>query len=404
MELPRLEDLPLKRGQRVLVRIDLNVPLRDGVVEDDLRITTALPTIDWLRERDAVVVIAGHLGRPEGKVDPQYSMAPVARRLSELLGCEVLLAPAVVGPRVEPLVASSSPGDVVMLENLRFEPGETENDPAFCVNLAELGDLYVNEAFGASHRAHASIVGPPPVLPHAGGPVAVPRGRGAVDGCWPTTSARPFVAVLGGAKVGDKLGVIDALLDRCDQVLIGGAMAFTFLLAQGIGVGDSLVQPEMVDECRRLLDTGRVQIPTDFVIAQDVSADAETRSVAGARRSRTGGRGSTSGPETAGTYADVVTEARTVLWNGPMGMFELAPFAAGTRTVAEAVAASKAFTVVGGGDSAAAIREFGLADRRRPREHRWGCVARVHRARRPARPRSAARPMDRATEPDAAAE
>jgi len=359
MQLPRLEDLPLERGQRVLVRIDLNVPLRDGVVEDDLRIATALPTIDWLRERDAVVVIAGHLGRPNGTVDARYSMAPVARRLSELLGRDVPLAPAVVGPRVEPVVASSSPGDVVMVENLRFEPGETKNDPAFCVNLAELGDLYVNEAFGASHRAHASIVGPPPVMPHAGGRLLF-REVEVLSTLLADDVARPFVAVLGGAKVGDKLGVINALLNRCDNVLIGGAMAFTFLLAQGIGVGDSLVQPEMVDECRRLLDTGRVQIPTDFVIAQDVAADADTRTVS-ARVIPDGWKGLDVGPETAGAYADVVTEARTVLWNGPMGMFELAPFAAGTRTVAEAVAASKAFTVVGGGDSAAAIREFGLA-------------------------------------------
>jgi phosphoglycerate kinase len=329
-------------------------------VEDDLRIATALPTIQWLRERHAIVVVAGHLGRPQGKVDPEYSMAPVAQRLGELLGCEVLLAPAVVGPRVEPLVASSSPGDVVMLENLRFEPGETEDEVAFATNLSELGDLYVNEAFGASHRAHASIVGPPRVLPHAGGRLLfreVEVLSRLLEG-----AAKPFVAVLGGAKVGDKLGVIDALLDRCDTVLIGGAMAFTFLLAQGITVGDSLVQPEMVDECRRLLDTGRVQIPTDFVIAPDASADAETRNV-GARSIPDGWKGLDVGPETAGTYADVVTNAKTVLWNGPMGMFELAPFAAGTRTVAEAVAASAAFTVVGGGDSAAAIREFGLADR-----------------------------------------
>jgi phosphoglycerate kinase len=358
--LPRLEDLPLKRGQRVLVRVDLNVPLRDGAVDDDLRITTALPTIQWLRDRDAVVVIAGHLGRPEGQVDPQYSMAPVARRLSELLGCEVLLAPAVVGPRVEPLVASSSPRDVVMLENLRFDPGETADDPAFATNLSELGECYVNEAFGASHRAHASIVGPPRVLPHAGGRLLFEEVEvlsRLLDG-----AARPFVAVLGGAKVGDKLGVIDALLDRCDTVLIGGAMAFTFLLAQDVTVGDSLVQPEMVDECRRLLATGRVQIPSDFVIAARASDDVDTR-VVGARGIPSGWKGLDVGPETAGTYADVVTNAKTVLWNGPMGMFELAPFAAGTRTVAEAVAASRAFTVVGGGDSAAAIREFGLADR-----------------------------------------
>ena len=361
MDLPRLEDLPLKRGQRVLVRIDLNVPLRDGKVDDDLRIATALPTIQWLRERHAVVVIAGHLGRPNGVVDPQYSMAPVAQRLSELLACEVRLAPAVVGPRVEPLVASSSPGDVVMIENLRFEPGETDDEPAFATNLSELGDLYVNEAFGASHRAHASIVGPPRVLPHAGGRL-LHREVEVLSRLLTDDVARPFIAVLGGAKVGDKLGVIDALLDRCDTVLIGGAMAFTFLLAQDISVGDSLVQPEMVDECRRLLATGRVQIPTDFVIAREVSADAETRNVV-ARGIPDGWKGLDVGPETAGTYADVVAAAKTVLWNGPMGMFELAPFAAGTRTVADAVAASSAFTVVGGGDSAAAIREFGLADR-----------------------------------------
>jgi phosphoglycerate kinase len=360
VELPRLEDLPLKKGQRVLVRVDLNVPLRDGVVEDDLRISTALPTIQWLRERRAVVVVAGHRGRPKGVVDPQYSMAPVAQRMSELLGCDVLLAPAVVGPRVEQLVAPSSPGDVVMVENLRFDPGETADDPAFATNLSGLGDLYVNEAFGASHRAHASIVGPARVLPHAGGRL-LHREVGVLSKLLADDVARPFVAVLGGAKVGDKLGVIDALLDRCDKVLIGGAMAFTFLLAQGVDVGDSLVQPEMVDQCSRLLATGRVQIPTDFVIAQDVAVDADTRTVP-ARGIPAGWKGLDVGPETAGTYADVVTEAKTVLWNGPMGMFELAPFAAGTRTVAEAVAASKAFTVVGGGDSAAAIREFGLAD------------------------------------------
>jgi phosphoglycerate kinase len=360
VDLPQLEDLPLKKGQRAFVRVDLNVPLRDGVVEDDLRITTALPTINWLRERGAVVVVGGHLGRPKGKVDPKYSMAPVAARMRELLGCDVQLAPAVVGPRVEPLVASSSPGDVVLLENLRFEPGETENDPAFCINLTELGDVYVNEAFGASHREHASIVGPPPILPHAGGRL-LHREVEVLSRLLADDVGRPFVAVLGGAKVSDKLGVIEALLHKCDKVLIGGAMAFTFLLAMRTRVGDSLVQPEMVDECSRLLESGRVEIPTDFVIAQDVSADADTRTV-NRVSIPDGWKGLDVGPETAGTYADIVTEAKTVLWNGPMGMFELAPFAAGTRTVAEAVAASKAFTVVGGGDSAAAIREFGLAD------------------------------------------
>jgi phosphoglycerate kinase len=360
MELPRLEDLPLVKGQRALVRIDLNTPLRDGEVDDDLRIATALATITWLRERGAVVVVAGHLGRPKGVVDPQYSMAPVARRMSELLGAEVVLAPAVVGPRVDALVASANPGDVVMLENLRFEAGETADAAAFVADLSALGDVYVNEAFGASHRAHASIVGPPRVLPHAGGRL-LHREVEVLSRLLADDVARPFVAVLGGAKVGDKLGVIDALLTRCDGVLIGGAMAFTFLVAQGVSVGDSLVQLEMVDECTRLLATGRVQIPTDFVIARDVAVDADTRTVP-ARAIPDGWKGLDVGPETAGTFADIVTEARTVLWNGPMGMFELAPFAAGTRTVAEAVAGSRAFTVVGGGDSAAAVREFGLAD------------------------------------------
>jgi phosphoglycerate kinase len=359
-DLPRLEDLPLERGTRALVRVDCNVPITDGHIDDDLRITSVLPTINWLRDRHAVVVVCGHLGRPEGKPDPQYSMAPVAARLGELLDCEVLLAPAVVGPRVDPLVASASPGDVVMLENLRFMPGETEFDPAFSTNLADLADVYVNEAFGASHRAHASIVGPPRVLPHAGGRLLI-REVEVLSGLLGEPK-RPFVGVLGGAKVGDKLGVIEALLDRCNAVLVGGAMAFTFLLAQGQSVGDSLVQPDMVDECRRVFATGRVKIPVDIVIARDATADAETRIVpAGAIPN--GWTGLDIGPETAAIYADELAAAATVLWNGPMGMFEVAPFAMGTRAVAEAVAATHAFTVVGGGDSAAAIRSMGLADR-----------------------------------------
>jgi phosphoglycerate kinase len=358
-DLPRLEDLPIARGTRVLVRVDFNVPITDGHIDDDLRITTALPTINWLRDRRAVVVACGHLGRPAGKPDPRYSMAPVAARLGELLNCEVLLAPAVTGPRVQPLVASASPGDVLMLENLRFDRGETGCDPAFCTNLSELADAYVNEAFGASHREHASIVGPPRVLPHAGGRLLLHEIE--VLSRLLDKPKRPFLAVLGGAKVGDKLGVIDALLDRCDTVLVGGAMTFTFLLAQGKSAGDSLVQPEMVDECRRVLETGRVKVPVDIVIARDATAYAETRIVpAGAIPN--GWKGLDIGPETAAIYSDEVAGAATVLWNGPMGMFELAPFAAGTRAVAEAVAATRGFTVVGGGDSAAAIRQMGLAD------------------------------------------
>ncbi len=269
MDLPRLEDLPLKKGQRALVRVDLNVPLRDGVVEDDLRIATALPTINWLRDRGAVVVVAGHLGRPKGVVDPQYSMAPVAERLRELLGCDVQLAPAVVGPRVEPLVASSSPGDVVLLENLRFEPGETEDDPAFAINLSELGDVYVNEAFGASHRAHASIVGPPPILPHAGGRLL----HREVEVLSKLLADDVGAAVRRGARRGQ--GERQARRDRgAARPVRQGAHRWRdgvhVPARHAHAVGDSLVQPEMVEECSRLLDTGRVEIPTDFVIAQDV--------------------------------------------------------------------------------------------------------------------------------------
>ena len=360
MDLPRLEDLNVSRGCRVLVRVDLNVPIRDGVIEDELRITTALPTIQWLRDQHAVVVIAGHLGRPKGTPDERYSLAPVAARLGELIGCDVPLAPAIFGPRVEPLVASTPPGNVVMLENLRFDAGEESCDPVFAANLCSGYDAYVNEAFGASHRAHASIMGPPAAMPHAAGRLLEREVQ--VLSRLLDAEEHPFVAVLGGAKVSDKLTVIDALLSRCDQVLVGGAMAFTFLVAQGMPVGDSLVQPEMVDECARLLATGRVRVPVDIVIAREPSSGAETR-VVPAGSIPDGWMGLDVGPATAMAYADEVDAAASVLWNGPMGMFEVPPFDAGTRALAEAVAHAPGFTVVGGGDSAAAIRQFGLADK-----------------------------------------
>ena len=342
------------------MRVDLNVPLEGGVITDDLRITTALPTLEWLREQDVAVVVAGHLGRPNGAPDPQYSMAPVAARLGELLGQEVPLAPRVVGAAVEPYVASLEAGDVLMLENLRFEAGETKDDPAFATNLCELADAYVNEAFGASHRAHASIVGPPRVLPSAGGRLLF-REVQTLSRLL-EAGEHPFVAVLGGAKVSDKLGVIDALLERCDAILVGGAMMFTFLLAQGHSVGDSLVEPEMVDECRRLLETGRVHIPTDVVVAEEITDDAEAR-VVPVDAMPAGVKGLDIGPETADAFAAEIGDAALLLWNGPMGVFEVAPFAAGTRAIAEAVARCPGFTVVGGGDSAAAVRRFGLGDR-----------------------------------------
>ncbi len=357
---PRLESLPLEKCTSVLLRADFNVPLRDGKIDDDLRITAALPTIDWLRERECRIVACSHLGRPRGKVDPKYSLAPVAERLGELLGTEVPLSSGVADFGSVTRMQELGAGEVMLLENLRFEPGEEANDPAFATNLSGLGDVYVDDAFGAAHRAHASIVGPPRVLPSAAGRLLAREVE--VLSTLLDAPKHPFVVVLGGVKVSDKLGVIDALLDHCDQLLIGGAMAFTFLAAEGGEIGDSLVEVDQVEHCKRLLATGKVQIPTDVVAAADIREDAPARHVS-ARAIPAGWKGVDVGPETAANYADVVAGSATVLWNGPMGIFEIAPFAAGTRTVAEAVADSRAFTVVGGGDSAAAVREMGLAER-----------------------------------------
>ena len=356
--LPRLEDLPDLRGARVLVRAELNAPLEQGRVSDDLRITTTIPTIEWLRQRGAAVALAAHLGRPKGEVRAEFSLAPVAERLGALLGTEVPLAPSATGAATAALVASLGEGEVLMLENLRFDPGEEGNDPAFAANLVAPFDLYVNEAFGASHRSHASIVGPPRVLPSAAGLLL--RREVEVLGGLLDAPERPFVAVLGGSKVSDKLGVIDALLERCDTILVGGAMAFTFLAAQGHPVGDSLLEADRVEDCRRLLATGRVEVPVDVVIAQEIAEDAD-HEVVGAGAIPDGWKGLDVGPETAAIFADRIATARTVLWNGPMGVFEVAPFAGGTLTVAEAVAECPGFTVIGGGDSAAAVRRMGLA-------------------------------------------
>ncbi len=358
MELPPLDGLPLDETTRALVRVDFNVPLRDGHIEDDLRITTALPTIRWLLEHGTRVVACGHLGRPNGAPDPQYSMAPVAGRLSQLLGFAVPLT-ATVGPERDAAVRDLAPARMLLLENLRFDPGETADDPEFAARLTEGCAVYVNEAFGASHRAHASIVGPPRLVPCAAGRLLEREVR--VLGGLLDDPAHPFVAILGGAKVSDKLGVIDALLKRCDTLLVGGAMAFTFLVAAGHQVGNSLVEPDLVDHCRDLLATGRLRVPSDVVVAPTMSADADTRIVAAAAMPD-GWLGLDIGPGTAADFADEIADAATVLWNGPMGVFELAPFAAGTRAVAQAVADCHGFTVVGGGDSAAALRGFGLGD------------------------------------------
>ncbi len=334
--IPVLEDLEQElaglAGKRILVRTDFNVPLDGDTIVDDFRIRAALPTINWLTERDAVVVTASHLGRPKGAPTPKYSMEPVRRRLAE------------IAPGVE------------LLENLRFDPGEEANDEAFVKQLIEGVDGYVNDAFGASHRAHASIVGPPRFLPSAMGRLL--QREVEVLLALRESPKRPFVAVLGGAKVSDKLGVIEALLDTVDSLVIGGAMCFTFFAAQGRSIGDSLFEPDQVETCKRLLTTAKdLHLPTD-IIGLDAAGNVATWGA----RVPDGGKGLDIGPGSAAAFADVVTEARTVFWNGPMGMFEDERFAAGTRAVAEAVAATKAFTVVGGGDSAAALAEFGLDD------------------------------------------
>ncbi|MGB7685069.1 MAG: phosphoglycerate kinase [Solirubrobacterales bacterium] len=351
-------------GRRVLVRVDFNVPLEDGRVADEMRIRAALPTIELLRGRGAALVLASHLGRPGGKVDPALSMRPVAERLGELLGTEVKLAPAVIGEDVELTAGGLGPGDVLLLENTRFEPGETENDPKLAEALAELADLYVNDAFGAAHRAHASTEG---VAHHLPGYAGLLLEREVTElSAVVESPRRPLVVVLGGAKVSDKIGVIDRFLDLADQIPIGGAMAFSFFRAQGVATGDSLVEEKGVELAAEALERAKdsdceLMLPTDLVLGRGFDADTERRA-SDCVEVPEGWMGLDIGPRTAARYAKAVAAAGTVLWNGPMGAFEMEPFAAGTRAVAEAVAKSSATTVVGGGDSVAALRKFGLDD------------------------------------------
>jgi phosphoglycerate kinase len=347
-------------GRRVLVRADLNVPLDGGKVADDMRIRAALPTLELLLERGAAVVLVSHLGRPKG-VDPALSMAPVRDRLAELLGVPVELAPGVVGDAVRERAEATGPGSVLLLENSRFEPGETKNDPELAAGLAELADLYVNDAFGAAHRAHATTEGVARLLPAYAG-LLLER---EVDELTRVRDdpERPLVVVLGGAKVSDKIGVIERFGEIADRVLIGGAMCFSFFRAQGIPTGDSLVDDSGIALAERLLaKQANLELPVDLVLGDSFNADAERREVDGVEVPD-GWMGLDIGPRTAASYAAAVSEAGTVLWNGPMGAFELEPFAAGTRAVAEAVAAAPGRTVVGGGDSVAALAAFGLADR-----------------------------------------
>ena len=364
----RLQDLELDRGACVLVRADFNVPIDDeGRVTDDARIRAALPTIEWLRERESRTVLCSHLGRPTGR-DPRTSLAPVSERLSELLGTRVHQGPDVVGPEVRRGVGRLDPGEALLLENTRWEPGETRNDPDLARQLARLVDVFVNDAFGAAHRAHASTVGVAEHLPAVAGPLLereVTTLRGIAE-----RPERPLVVVLGGAKVTDKIGLIDRFLGQGDAILVGGAMCFAFFAAQGKPIGDSLVESEGVELARRALEraeadaggSARLLLPVDLVAGDRFDARAERRLIDGTDVPD-GWMGLDVGPRTTEAYAREIEGAATVLWNGPMGAFEMEPFAAGTRAVAEAVAASDATTVVGGGDSAAALVQFGLAER-----------------------------------------
>ena len=369
MGLPTLDDLGDVAGTRVFVRVDFNVPLEDGEIGDDARIRAAVPTLGELLESGSAVVVASHLGRPKGRVRDDLRLAPVGDRLGELLDREVQVLDEVVGEDVTAVCSHLGPGEIALLENLRFDEREEANDPGFAAELAALADAYVDDAFGAVHRAHASVAELPQLFRERQQPVAAGRllqrevealSRLRED------PERPYVAVLGGAKVSDKLSTIGALVERVDALLIGGAMAFTFIAAEGGRVGDSLVEPDRFDEVRaakrRAEERGVVvQLPEDVVAATEQRADARRQTV-GATEIPNGQRGLDIGPRTVEEFARTIADARTILWNGPMGVFELEPFSAGTRGVGTAIAGASAYTVAGGGDSLLAIARFGLGN------------------------------------------
>ena len=348
-------------GKKVLVRCDFNVPLSGDQITDDRRITEALPTIKYLISEGAIVILASHLGRPKG-VTPEFSLAPVAKRLSELLEKNVPLLPDCIGEEVSKAVAGATAGDVLLLENVRFHPEEEKNVPEFAQALAANADLYVNDAFGTAHRAHASTEGVAHLLPGVSGFLIEKEinylGQ-AVE-----NPKRPFVAIMGGSKVKDKIALIDNLLPKVDRILIGGGMVFTFLKAQGFEIGNSLLDEGSLEYALNLLKehSDKIVLPTDIVAASEFSADAETQTVS-AETIPAGFLGLDIGPETQANFRTIILKAGTALWNGPMGVFELKPFEAGTKTVAEALAESSALTIVGGGDSAAAVEKFGYAEK-----------------------------------------
>ena len=360
-----LDDLD-PAGKRMLVRVDFNVPLKDGVVTDDTRIRKALPTIRELLDRHAKVILMSHLGRPAGTgYEEKFSMAPVAKALSDLLGIPVSFATDTVGDDAKAKAAGLKPGEVLLLENLRFDPREKKNDAEFAKELASLAEVYVNDAFGSAHRAHASTVGVTEYLPAYAGHLL----NKEVDTLTKMLESpkRPFLAILGGAKVSDKIKVIESLLDKADGLIIGGAMAFTFLAAKDKSVGTSLVEPDWIDRAREMMvkafELGKeFLLPVDVVVAPEMAEGAPT-TVVSVDEMPDDQMGLDIGPQTEKLYAESIANAKTIFWNGPMGVFEMPGFESGTRAVAEAVAESKADSVIGGGDSVAAVNKFGVADK-----------------------------------------
>jgi len=362
MSVPSVDQLDLE-GKRVFIRVDFNVPLRDGAVTDDTRIRAALPTIEYARKHGARIVLASHLGRPKGQVKPEFSLAPVAERLGSILGEPIELAPDCIGDAVAARVAALAPGQVLMLENLRFHSAEEKNDGAFAASLAALADVYVNDAFGAAHRAHASTAGMVPLVPARAAGFLM-KAEIEYLGRVLHNPERPLLAILGGAKVSDKSRAVDSLIGKVDSILIGGAMAYTFLRAQGVRTGTSLVEEDMIDVARQAIEKAarnniRLLLPTDHVVALSPQAEMATATVAG--NIPDGQMGLDIGPQTILAFGEEIGRARTIFWNGPVGLFENPAFRTGTTAIAAALADCSALTVVGGGDSIAAITQSGLA-------------------------------------------